>query len=217
MQFKSTTSTKNHPESGRMISDIIDDFLKNWAQERVSLGDIVETLGARSFGLILLMLALPNLFPIFIPGLAPLTGAPMVLITYQMLKRRETVWLPEVILKRSIATDDFRKAMSFSLPKLRYIEAILRPRFLAVTDAAYERMLGVFLVIFAATVMFPFPFTNLVPSLGICVMSLGILQRDGVGIILGIITGIIGVILAFILSAGAVGAIWQGFLWIFGS
>ncbi len=215
MMHPSKSDSSDPTHSGQMISDIIENFLKDWPKERVSLGDIIQTLGARSFGLILLMLAIPNLFPIFIPGLAPLTGAPMVLITYQMLKRRETVWLPDIILKRSMARHDFQKAMSFSLPKLRHIEAILRPRLLIVSHPQYERLLGSCLVAFAIVVLFPFPFTNLVPSFGICLVSLGLLQRDGIGIIFGIITGFCGIILAFILSAATIGAIWQGFILIF--
>jgi len=190
------------------ISDVLEHFITSWPHDRISLGDIVDGLGTRSFGLILLMLALPNLFPIYIPGLSAVLGLPMVIVTYQMMRRHKHVGLPKSIRTRSLTISDFRRAMNFVIPKMRFVERFLRPRFEEITGPDYERLLGCLVFGFAVVVLFPFPFTNLLPSAGISLIALGILERDGVSIAIGTVVGFVGAILAAIFSVAIFRFIW---------
>ena len=44
----------------------------------------------------------------------------------------------------------------------------------------------------------PLPFTNAIPALGITIMNLGLLNRDGLTIIIGFFVAIIGTMIAFL-------------------
>ena len=198
------------------ISDVLQHFITSWSQERISLGDIVDGLGTRSFGLILLMLAVPNLFPIYIPGLSAILGIPMVIVAYQMFRQREHVGLPPVVKGRSVTIADFRRASDVVLPRMRMAERFLRPRFEVMADARHERLLGSILLVFALVVLFPFPFTNWLPALGICMISLGILQRDGIAVAVGTIIGLAGCVVAGAASVAVLGVLWTTFVSIVG-
>ncbi|MEO1239984.1 MAG: exopolysaccharide biosynthesis protein, partial [Pseudomonadota bacterium] len=70
-------------------------------------------------------------------------------------------------------------------PWLRRIEAISRPRLSALTRAPADRIVGAALVLFSASILVPLPGTNTVPGFAVVVVAMGLLQRDGVLVVLG--------------------------------
>jgi hypothetical protein len=79
-------SPRNGPR--RSVSHILLEFGRNWPKERVALGEIVSTLNERSYGLLLILFALPNLVPIYRPGLSAVLGLPLAFIALQMILGR---------------------------------------------------------------------------------------------------------------------------------
>jgi hypothetical protein len=88
-------------------------------QERVSLGLILEVVGHRSFGPILLVAGLIMLAPLIgdIPGVPVMMGMLVVLTAGQLLFRREHLWLPRWLLKRSVAQDKLDRRKGGSNPQ----------------------------------------------------------------------------------------------------
>ena len=98
--------------------------------ERVSLGAILEVVGRRSFGPLLLVAGLITLAPVIgdIPGVPTIIGMSVLLIAGQLLFRREHFWLPRWLLERSVARDNLGKALKWLRPPARFIDRLLRPR-----------------------------------------------------------------------------------------
>lgn len=70
--------------------------------DRVSLGMIVEAVGSRSFGPLLLMVGVTLASPLSgIPGMPTTMGMLVLLIAVQLLFGRQHFWLPRWLLKRS--------------------------------------------------------------------------------------------------------------------
>lgn len=180
--------------------------------DTVSLNWVLEQLDDRAFGLFLLVLALPCCLP-FLYGLPQIVALPMLFIAVQYMIGRPTPWLPDRLGKREVSKDGLQRLANRAGPWLRRIEAISRPRLGALTAPPLERVVAVMLVIFCATILFPFPLTNSVPAFAVAVVAFGLLQRDGILVILG---GIIGVIwIGLLLYAGAtLGTLVRGWLGI---
>lgn len=72
--------------------------------DRVSLRGILEVVGHRSFGPLLLVTGLFTLAPIIgdIPGVPTIIGMIVFLISVQLLFKREHLWLPHFLLDRSV-------------------------------------------------------------------------------------------------------------------
>jgi hypothetical protein len=60
----------------------------------VTLGDVLSAVGERSFGALLVILAIPNMVAGLIPGLSILLGLPLLLVSVQLLVGAEKPWLP---------------------------------------------------------------------------------------------------------------------------
>ena len=71
----------------------------------------------------------------------------------------------------------------------------------ALSRAPLDRLVGVALVVFSASIMVPLPGTNTVPGIAVVVVAMGLLQRDGILVILGTILGTAWI--ATLLIAGA--------------
>jgi hypothetical protein len=97
---------------------------------RVSLGAVLDVVGRRSFGPLLLLAGLVTLAPIIgdIPGVPTLMAVLVWLSAGQLLLRREHVWLPRWLLERSMAPDKLRQALKRLHAPARFIDRMLWPR-----------------------------------------------------------------------------------------
>ena len=91
-------------------------------------------------------------------------------------------------------------------PWLRKIESYLHARLTYISVHAWERIIGIFAFIFTIPIALPIPLTNVLPGWGILIMSLGLLNKDGLTIIVGMTVGTIGIGITLVILA----LIWMG-------
>lgn len=171
--------------------------------ERLSVGLILAGLGDRSFSLLVVLLGLPNCIPM--PPPIPLICAFLLIgVGVQMLLGLKAPWLPSYLLSRSVARTDFERASQKAMPWLRKLERFSRPRLEWFSNGAAELAVGLLLIALALGLIVAAPFIGQIPwGIAVCLVGLGLVERDGVLIIAGVIFGAIG---AF-LSAGFVYAV----------
>lgn len=165
--------------------------------EFLSLFDVNHFLHERGFALLLILFSFPMAIPLpYPPGFTTVLGVPLIFYGLQMLMGKVDPWLPKFIGTKSIKIAHLRFAIKKSQKFFCYIEKFSKPRLLSLTSAQGEKVVGFFVLICAITIALPIWFGNALPSLGIFVMSLGVLNRDGLAVILGMIISIIGVSIA---------------------
>ncbi|MBY4892337.1 exopolysaccharide biosynthesis protein [Rhodobacteraceae bacterium N5(2021)] len=157
-------------------------------QETVTLGWVLEQMQERAFGLFLLVLALPCCIP-FVYGLPQVVAMPLMLISVQIVFGRKSPWLPERLAGRTVSAEGLQGLSLRAGPWLRRIEAVSRPRLTALTRPPLDRFVGLALVAFSASILVPLPLTNTVPGFAVVVVAMGLLQRDGILVILGALLG----------------------------
>ena len=156
--------------------------------DAVELDWVLSELHERAFGLFLLVLALPCCIP-FLYGIPQIVALPLMFVSVQIVLGRETPWLPKKLGARTISTEGLHNLARRAEPWLVRIEAISRPRLGALTRAPADRAVGLALVLFSASILVPLPGTNTVPGFAVVVVSMGLLQRDGILVILGALLG----------------------------
>lgn len=190
-----------HPLNGhRSVSAILADMAESWPADRITLGDFVEALGNRGHGLLMLVLTLPNVVPIYIPGLSAVTGLPLAAVALQMTLGRPRPWLPGFLLRRSIARSDFQRVVIRVLPWLARIERVLRPRLRQFAHGPAERLIGFACMLLALLLSLPVPFTNIPLAFPVALFALGVLERDGVATLTAAVVALAAV--TFVLSVG---------------
>ena len=160
------------------LSDILDGLAAPQTGS-VSMTDVIATVGERSFGALLVLLAIPNLFAAVIPGLSIVMGLPLMLLSLQLIVAARKPWLPRRLARLEIRRSDLRRLADKVGPHLRRLERGLKPRLLMLTAPWAERLIGTACLVLSVFVFLPIPFANLLPSIGIILYGFAILVRDG--------------------------------------
>ncbi|MFP4282375.1 MAG: exopolysaccharide biosynthesis protein [Verrucomicrobiota bacterium] len=97
---------------------------------RVRVRTVLEQVGYRSFGPLLLLAGLVTLAPLIgdVPGVPTLVALFVLLIAVQLLMRRKYFWLPRWMIERSVSAEKFCRAVRWSRSPARWIDRLLRPR-----------------------------------------------------------------------------------------
>ncbi len=174
----------------RSMTDLLGDLQESVTQESISFGEILEAFHERGFGFFLFIFALPMALPLPVPpGINVLLASPLLLLTAQQALGRHTIWMPQAIKKRSLSKDKLDKIIDTSSPWLRRIQSLVFPRLGFITHGIFSNIIGLLGFIMALSVCVPIPLTNTVPSLGIALMAIGVLMRDGLAVLAGAIIG----------------------------
>jgi hypothetical protein len=160
----------------------------------MSVGDIKNSMHERGFGILLAIASLPLCLPIPVPpGYTTFFSIPLFIFSIQMIFGMRAPWLPVWITKKQVKRATLEKLIEKANPWLRKIEKHLKPRLTYISVRAWERIIGIFSFVFALSISLPLPLTNFPPGWGILIMSLGLLSKDGLTILVGMIIGTIGV------------------------
>ncbi|WP_281493630.1 exopolysaccharide biosynthesis protein [Ancylobacter koreensis] len=152
--------------------------------ERIAVGDLLKAMRERAFGPLMLIFALPNVLPTP-PGTSSVLGAPLIFLAAQLALGRSP-WLPPLIARRSIARKDFAAFVDKATPWLAKAERLLRPRLGVLAHPPAEYVVGAVCFVLAVVLVLPIPLGNMLPALAICILALGILERDGLWILVGV-------------------------------
>lgn len=184
-------------------SRLLANLANGWPGERLALGDVAAALSDRAYGVLLLIFAAPNIIPSPIPGISGVLGVPLVLVAAQMLMGRPRPWFPEMLAGRSIATRDFQALMGRILPRLEWMERLLRPRLRFMVAPLPERILAGLILVLAVVLVLPIPLGNMLPALAVSLIALGLIEHDGLAILIGVVVAILSLaVVALVFAVG---------------
>lgn len=181
-------------DPGIAFGIILNQLATDETKERLTIGDIVAAMGDRAFGPLLVVFALPNILPTP-PGTAGVMAIPLIFLTVQMILGKKP-WLPGFLARRSISRHSFARFASRATGLLARVSRFLRPRLGLFVQPLPERLIGGFCLMLALVLLLPIPFANSTPAFAICLFGLGLLERDGVWILSGMVASIGAVLLA---------------------
>ncbi|HCX66254.1 MAG: exopolysaccharide biosynthesis protein [Parvibaculum sp.] len=170
-----------------------------------SFGDVLESLGDRSFGWGLMLVGFMNMLPLP-PGTNMVLGFPILFIAFQMTIGRKTLWLPGFITNRFIARERWRAGALSALPIARPLARLTKVRYLRLFQGKAEGPLGALLLVTGIVLCLPIPLTGWLPAISCFVTGLGLIEHDGAIVGLGIVIALgaiaIAVAMAFTIYFG---------------
>lgn len=172
----------DYQSDARPFSQVLEDVGAR-DEPRLHLGELVNAFGERGFGALLLLLGLLSAVIGGIPGTTTVIGVPIMVLSVQLIFRRDQLWMPRWLLKRSFDRAAYRASIAKTLGRLRMIERLSRPRLSVMTSEVGEVMIGLACVGLVVILMLPIIFANLAPSLIIAAFGFGLMQRDGAVVI----------------------------------
>jgi hypothetical protein len=184
------------------LSTTLETFARSVEGERVDLGTIIRSMGRRSIGALLLILALPMALPIPAPGASVVFGVPLIVVSAQLLLGRRSAWLPERLARRSMGRGEFTALIGRALPSLRALERIVRPRFRWMAGDWAMVPVGAVCLVLAVIITLPIPLGHMVPGAAISLLALGMVEHDGLVVGVGLLTALLGLAIVAAASTG---------------
>ena len=172
------------------ISGLLEQLVDEDGGEKQSAGDIIARFEDRGFGPLLLIPSLIALLPTgAIPGVPSLCGITLFLICIQVALGRSTPWLPNKITQQEIKQDKLENAVDRAKPYVKKTENLLKPRLTLLSRSPWKNMVAAYCA-FASLCMIPLevvPFAVALPAFALTLTAIGMTNRDGVFIGLGMV------------------------------
>ena len=114
-----------------------------------------------------------------------------------MFLARKVPFLPDQLARINMSTKRLHKGCRWMLPKLRWLESWIKPRWLLLSSQYAKPFIGFVVLMLAIIVAVPFPFSNLLPAVAMLFIAIGLLERDGLFVAIGLGVSLIAVALSF--------------------
>ncbi|MGF1528218.1 MAG: exopolysaccharide biosynthesis protein [Candidatus Competibacterales bacterium] len=178
----------------------------------LTLGELAERLGDRVYGVLLLLLALPNMVPVgAIPGVCTTMGILIAGLSGQLAAGRHPPWIPGFIRRYRLPQRRLMGVVTRTMPWLKRIEEGLRPRWPKVAGRWGTQGLGVLLVVLALVIALPLPASTGFPASTVAMIALGLLERDGVVMAWGGLLGLVSLGVAVAVNGVLIITLFQTF------
>lgn len=212
----SPTSPSDSANTSASLAEQLQRLIDGLPADGLALGALLDAVGDEGLLLLSLLLVLVFLIPVSIPGVSTVFGAAILLVGLSRLSGRP-LWIPARLKQRQLPSERVRSGLSSGLVWVHRLERISRPhRLPSLADGRGIGLVNNLAFISAALLlMAPFglvPFSNTLPALALLFYAVGLIQRDGLAILIGHVAQIATVIyFGVLIGAGglALGQLWQ--------
>lgn len=191
------------PQPEGSIADLIEALPRRLPPGSLRLRQLLDALGDRGLASVLFVLTIPQVLPTPLL-LSNLLALPILAVAVQMLLGRHLPWLPAWALERPLSRDGLERGCARLVPLLRRVESLIRPRLGFVWSRWSGPLLGAACLAIALVSVAPLPFTGWAPGWALLLIALGLLQRDGLLVLVGLGVGAAAVALFVAVIAGLV-------------
>jgi hypothetical protein len=179
----------------------------------VTLAEILDLVGQDGLLILTAFLTIIFMVPVSIPGVSTVFGAAILLIGLSRLFGRK-LWLPKRIAQRVLPSEKLLGGLNKGRVWVHRLERVSRAHRMPwlASPGLMDTVNNLAVVAAAVLLMAPFgliPFSNTLPALALLFFAIGLLQRDGLFIILGHVTNVLTVIYFAVLIVGGGAAIQQ--------
>jgi hypothetical protein len=196
------TSQKSEPEK---VSEQLERWLRTEGDK--TLGSLIELFEEKSFAILFVLLLGVSALPLPTGGVTHVLEIIAVLLALQLIAGRDHIWLPERWRRLELAGPQRQRFITALLKMIRRLERFSRPRLRFLFDHRLSNIaFGLLVIGGSAGAFLAPPFTGLdtLPSLGVVLLSLGVLLEDFVLVVVALVVGVAGVVLEVVLGSAAV-------------
>jgi hypothetical protein len=201
-----TARSDNLGVKGMTFSQELRVLTEQFGDRPVRLGEIMEATRGRGFRLLLVLISLPFLTPIPLPGLSTVFGL-VVTVIGTRLALGQKPWLPHRLLQRELPPRFLGRMLGAASRIVRVLEYLMKPRMVFMQEhAGFRRVSGALIALSGILLLVPLPvpFSNFLPALTVVLLAAGSLERDGLFFIGGCVAFVVTVAFFTLLALGGV-------------
>lgn len=184
--------------TARTLSAALNDAKSKLVAEKTNFQELLKLFEDRGTAFLLFLIALPAALPVPAIGICVIIAPPLLFLTFQQMLGKKIIWLPNKVKLKEFNSNSLISVIDKAIPITEKIEILMKPRLSFLTTHQSTIVIGLLGFVMSLSVLLPIPLTNTIPSMGIALMAMGILMRDGLAVILGALIGLAWVLLLVI-------------------
>jgi hypothetical protein len=190
----------------------LSDQLERWltSEGDKTLGSLIALFEEKSFAILFVLLLGVSALPLPTGGATHVFEIIAVLLALQLIAGRDEIWLPQRWRNLQLAGEKRQRFINALLKMIRRLERLSRPRLRFLFDHRLTNIVfGLLVIAGSAGAFFAPPFSGLdtLPSLGVVLLSLGVLLEDFLVVVVAVVLGVAGVVLEVVLGKAAINGI----------
>lgn len=202
----------------KLLSEQLQELRRRFADYPATVREVIAALEGRAYALLMIIFALPFAPPVSVPGSSTPLGLIIAVIAVQLAFGR-LPWLPRRVLDWRVPPGFFTKLIPLTERIVRALERVLHPRWPRWTNTPPARALHLLTIVAAALLLaLPIlvPFTNMFPGWVILLVACGLLERDGLFILVGYATFLVTLVYFALIGSAITGGLVHTWHWIAG-
>jgi hypothetical protein len=199
-----SAADESNPEPEK-VSDALDRWLRSDSEK--TLGSLIELVEKKSFAIIFVLLLGVSALPLPTGGATHVFEIIAVLLALELIAGRKEIWLPQRWYKLELAGKTQQRFITALMRMIRWLERFSRPRLRFLFDHRLSNIVFGLLVVGGSVSAFlapPFTGLDTLPSLGVVLLSLGVLLEDFIVVAVALVAGVAGVMLEVVLGSAAI-------------
>lgn len=173
---------------------------------KITIGELESVLHGRGFAATLLILCIPFVQPIPLPGLSVPFGIAIALIGLRLAFRRKA-HIPRMIREYAIETERLKKILLGAAKVFRSMEHLFKERLDFMFQWPMDHLIGITIFLSGIALCLPLPpvvlFSNSIPAWAVIFCCLGFIERDGLLVMIGHVLGVATWIYFFLIGETA--------------
>jgi hypothetical protein len=186
----------------------LEELTEAFQGDKISVGELVDSLDSRAHGVLLLILALPMCIP-NIPGISTIFGVLMIAPALGLLFGQRRLWLPRQVRAWTFPREGFNKALRVAIGGLKRVEFLIKPRLSFLTRWPLTSLVGFQTFLMAIVLILPIWGANLSPGVTVTLTALALMQRDGLLMLLSVPCAIGSIVWVYLFTKyGVIAVTW---------
>lgn len=182
------------------VTTVLESFRSQYKdRQTITLNEVLLSLHEKSFAIMLILLTMVSALPIPAVGYSTPFGIIISVIGFQLILQKKTLHLPSRFGNKELTTVSLFRHSRWIHRVFSFIERFLRPRLTFMFAPPFSTLTSLLIFLAGASMIIPLPGTNTVPSLSILLMAIGMLDDDGVILLLGIVTALFSFMVTFLI------------------
>lgn len=166
----------------RSLTEDLQAALEHANGQAITVQALMDVLNERGYAMVLLVVTFPFLLPVPTMGLSAPAGLAVVLYGLAVTLNVRP-WLPGFLARRQISYPVLERVVRVASTTGRRIERMLKPRLRFMLWPGVNALIGISLMISGFLLALPAP--NTIPAAAVLLLLLGLIERDGVFVLIG--------------------------------
>ena len=189
------------PTAGLHTSVVLRALIDEAPPDEFTLVWLIGNLPHRSFGAIMLLLAIISLVPV---GISIPAGFVIAVLAVQIILGYPFPIFSRRLMTRPLPSRYLRLLEQYAIPPLKQLETVVRPRWPSLLHGL-QRVTGVVVLLLTALLLtFPVPFSNIPIAASIALIALANTEQDGLLLLIALAVAFILLALACVAALGLV-------------